>query len=292
VLRRGGALRVVLPGTEVEDHRRDVVDPAGAVRRADEPLDRLLRVGRLPEHGRDLAVADHPGQPVGREQDPVAVADLQDPLVDLDRPVDAECPRQDAAVRVGLRLRLGDLTLLDHPVHEGVVLGQHLEPTVAEQVRARVADVREAHLFAVDERGGEGGPHPLNLAVGSRALEDRAVRLLDLLREVALPRGEQPAHGVERQVRGDLPAAVPAHPVGDRVERLLDEVGVLVALADLADVGGGPDRDPHRRSSSTVLPTLTTSPAWTSTGCVTFRSLRNVPFVEPMSSTYQAPSSP
>ena len=43
------------------------------------------------------------------------------------------------------------------------------------------------------------------------------------------------------------PAAVAAHAVGDRDEAdgVVDEVAVLVALADPADVGGGADDQPH-----------------------------------------------
>ena len=60
-------------------------------------------------------------------------------------------------------------------------------------------------------------------------------------------------------------------------------------LADPADVGGGPDLDPHRRSSSTVVPTRTRSPGCTMAGAASRWSFTNVPFVEPRSSTYQEP---
>ena len=71
---------------------------------------------------------------------------------------------------------------------------------------------------------------------------------------------------LERQLRRDLATPMPAHAVGHRVERRLDQVGVLVALADPADVGGHPHLDLHRRSSITVVPIRTLSPACTMAG--------------------------
>src|SRR3712207_1477469 len=97
---------------------------------------------------------------------------------------------------------------------------------------------------------------------------------------------------LEREVRGHLSAEVPAHAVRDREQRLEEQVRVLVAVPDLADVGRRADRDLHRRSSSTVLPSFTTSPECTSSARSTLWSLRKVPFVDPTSSTNHEPFSP
>jgi hypothetical protein len=277
---------------EVDDHGGDVVDPARVVRGANEAVDGLLRILDLREHRDDLIVAHHSGQAVRAQQEPVAVLHRDDALVDLHVAVDPERAGQDAAMRVVLGLGLGDLALDHHPADQGVVLGQRAQLPFAEQVRARVADVREPDLGVVHEDGGERGAHPGHGAVLLGARENGAVRLLDLFGERALVRLEQALDGLEGEVRRHLPAAMTAHPVGDRVQGVVHEERVLVALTDLPDVRRCPDDDPHRRSSSTVLPTLTTSPAWTSTGEVTFRSFRKVPFVDPRSSTNQAPFSP
>src|SRR3712207_9177764 len=53
---------------------------------------------------------------------------------------------------------------------------------------------------------------------------------------------------LEREVRGHLSAEVPAHAVRDREQRLEEQVRVLVAVPDLADVGR--DRKSTRLNSS------------------------------------------
>ena len=84
---------------------------------------------------------------------------------------------------------------------------------------------------------------------------------------------EQPLDGLQREARRHLAAgARPSHPRPRQARD--DEEGVLVALADLADVRRGADTDLHRLSSRTVLPTFTTSPAWTSRSASTRRSLK------------------
>ena len=61
-------------------------------------------------------------------------------------------------------------------------------------------------------------PMPETLAVVLRAVEHRAVGLGDLFGERALPALEHPLDGLEREARCDLAAAVPTHPVRDRVQ--------------------------------------------------------------------------
>ena len=61
-------------------------------------------------------------------------------------------------------------------------------------------------------------------------------------------------------------------------------------VADPARVGGDPGGDPHRRSSTLVVPTRIVSPGVSIAGATSFCSFTNVPFVEPRSSTYQLPA--
>ena len=81
---------------------------------------------------------------------------------------------------------------------------------------------------------------------------------------VGSPRGEGLAEGVDGDRRGDLAAAVAAHAVGDGPQPVGvgDERRVLVDLPDLAGVarGAGPQLG-HPRTSNTVLPICTRSPA-------------------------------
>src|SRR5262245_4039137 len=286
---RGGA-RPLAVVAEIQDDRGDVVDPAGAVGQDDQALHRLLGIRRIQEGPPDLVLGDHPGHAVGAQQQPVTRLDAHVALVDLHALVHAQRPREDAAMRVRLGLLRRDLAFDDHAVHQRVILGELCELSAPQQVCARVADVRKVHLVAVDECGGEGGAHARDAPIALRAVEDGPVGLRDLIGEGPLVPLEQLLNGLQRKARSHLAAAVAAHAICHGVQRPLDQVGVLVALAHLADVRRGADPDPHRRSSSTVLPTFRTSPAWISTGCCTRWSFRSVPLVDPRSSTYQAPS--
>ena len=133
-------------------------------------------------------------------------------------------------------------------------------------------------------------PIPATARSVMRALEDGAVRLADHVRRATpSPVSNSCLDASRARARGDLAAAVSAHAVGDREQRRHHQVGVLVALADVADVGRDARLDPHRRSSSAVLPILITSPGCTwparraAGRSVACRSS------SPRSSTYQAP---
>src|SRR5580765_8749310 len=82
---------------------------------------------------------------------------------------------------------------------------------------------------------------------------------------------------------------MPAHPVRDGIQRRVQQVGVLVPRAHLPDVGRDPGFDPHRASSTIVVPTRIRSPAVSIAGAANRCSFTKVPFVEPRSSTYQEP---
>ena len=76
---RGRHVRAPLVGvagvcaSDVEHDDRDVVDAAGAVRRAHQPVRRVLRIGRGLQDRHDLILGDHAGEPVAAEQQAVAV---------------------------------------------------------------------------------------------------------------------------------------------------------------------------------------------------------------------------
>ena len=266
--------------------------PARAVRGLDQPVGRPLRVG-LGLHDRlQLVLGHHPEQAVAAEEQPVAVHQRDLVLVDVHLGLGADRAGEDVAVRMDLGLGLGDLAGLHHAVHERVVVRQLAERARAQQVRAAVPDVREPDGAPFDLRGGERGTHPAHVPVLLRPGEDRAVRLTHLLGERRVALAEERLDRLEGELRRDLAPAVTPHPVGDRVEGGLDEVRVLVALADPPDVGRDADLDLHRRSSSTVWPTRIRSPGCTIAGAARRCSFTKVPFVEPRSSTYQEPFLP
>ncbi len=281
---RGRRGRSRLAG-EVDDHRRHVVDAAVLVRLGHEGTHRLGGIGRVAEHREDPVVAHHAGQAVGAQQQAITVLEVDDALVHEHVGLGAERAGEHAALRVARGLLGGQLTAHLHLSDHRVVLGERAQVAVAQQVRARVADVGQAQPVAVGHRRGQRRPHPRDVGVAQRSLEHRAVRVDELLGERAALVLEQRFQGFEREVRGDLAALVPAHPVGDGHERDLDEVGVLVPGTHLADVGRRGDGRLHARSSITVVPIRIRSPARTCARPSRRRSFRNVPFVDPRSCT-------
>jgi hypothetical protein len=129
-----------------------------------------------------------------------------------------------------------------------VVLRQLPQLAVAQQVDARVADLADEVAAPGEDEHRGGGPHPLLVRLGDRALEDRHVRVAQRGGDAGLDGGVvEVAHRAE--LAGDdlhghlarhLAGGVTAHPVGDDEEaaRLVrvGEEAVLVARADHADV--------------------------------------------------------
>ena len=115
----------VLPEVDVDDVRddaRDVVGPAAAQRQLDQPVGALPRVRVGPQRVGEGLVADHPGQAVGAQQVPVAGPRLADGQRRLDL-LPGQRAQQQRALRVGVRLLLGDPALVDQRLDERVVLG-------------------------------------------------------------------------------------------------------------------------------------------------------------------------
>ena len=190
--RAGGPARslVVLADRRQHDDG-DVVDPARSVRGLHEPVGGLLRLLAVLEDRLDLVLGHHAGETVAAEQQAVAVEQRDRVLVDLDLFVGAEGPGEDVLVRVHLGLGLGDLARLHHPRHERVVRRELAELAVAEQVRARVADVGDQRAGAVDLGRRERRPHPGETFVLDGAIPDRAVGAADVVRERAPALGRE-----------------------------------------------------------------------------------------------------
>ena len=157
----------------------------------------------------------------------------------------------------------GDPALVDERLDEGVVLGDLGEDAVAQQVGARVADVRQRQPVAGAQQRGDRRPHAGELGL-----------LLDPVEELVVGGADRAPRCVERVVgavrlavqgasspiaseEATSPAGVPAHAVGDDEQVRPGVPGVLVVLADEPDVGAGrvAQGDGHRRylrSSRTV----------------------------------------
>src|SRR5665811_1693199 len=123
--RRGGAL-------EPEGERRDVVAPAGAVGLLDQRAHGLAQRAGVAQGGGDALLADHRRQAVGAEQEDVAGGGRGGLHVDVDLRFGPERTGDDRALRVLLRLRVGDLAFAPHLLDQRVVAGQPLELAAAQ----------------------------------------------------------------------------------------------------------------------------------------------------------------
>ena len=191
----------------------------------------------------------------------------------------------------------GEPALAHELLDEAVVLGQLFQLAALQQIGPRVADVHERQPLLVvlvhQSDGGHGRRHPLEVRVVPGQLPHRVIGFEHRADE-AVDRMivERRAEGLDGGLRGDLSCLVAAEPVSDGEERVGDQETVLVDRPHVADVGGRSVREPrHFASSMIALPTWTRSPRRTGVALATFLRLRNVPLVEPRSSTNTWPLS-
>jgi hypothetical protein len=213
---------------EAEEDHGDVVAPAGLVGRGHQGPGGLLHGGRLTQHGGDLAVLDHGGQPVAAQEEHVAGLGRPCGRVDLHGGLGAQGAGDDGALRVVVGLLGGELALALELLDQRVVVGEALEGAVAQPVGARVADMGHGDIVLADHRGGDRGAHALAGAVGLGQVVDALIGQADpraqgslgvLVAFVVEPRLE----GLHGQPRGDLAGLGAAHPVGDYEQRSAGE---------------------------------------------------------------------
>ena len=162
-----GAL-VVLGVALAEAHEDggDVVLAAPLVGELDERLGRGVAV-LSPRYGLELVgVLEVAVQAVEREEELVAGEHLDHERVDLDALVDADRAGDGVLLRDLLDLLARELAALDELVEDGVVLGDLLDPAVAQQVDAAVADVGDEAVRADDEQRRERRAHAALAGVG------------------------------------------------------------------------------------------------------------------------------
>ena len=136
-----------------------------------------------PEDLLDAVVRHHRGQAVGVEHEHVAGLGLVDVDVDLDVGLGAERARDDGPLGMHLGLLLRELAAQHQLADQRVVVREPDQVAAAQQVGARVADVRDRHLALADVRRGQRGPHAGRPRVGPRAVVDRAIGALDDLHQ-------------------------------------------------------------------------------------------------------------
>ena len=238
--RRAGVRAAAVDVLEAEQDHGDVVAPAGVVGGGDQLAAGAVELGHALHHGPHADLVDHRRQAVRAQQVDVAAAGGERLDVDLHLALGAERARDHRALRVRLRLLLGELAAGHELADQRVVAREPRELAVAPQVGARVADVGDRDLGLADVGGRAGRAHAGGLLVGARAVVDAAVGLLDDPHEAVGGRAvaEPGVEGLDRHLRGDLAGLGAAHAVGDHEQRRADEVVVLVALALAAQVGG------------------------------------------------------
>ena len=268
-----GASRRRCVGAILDPHEDDgdVVDAALLVGQVDEALAQLF--GRLAGVGRDvvadLLVGEHRRQPVGTEEERVALLELHLAQVGRHRRPSPEGPRHDVLERVRLGLFLGQDSGRHLLVDPRVVVRETRERSSAEEVRAAVAHVGEREDLFVEEAGDDGRAHPLQPRLRGDRGHHALVGLLDrdgqpVAVEVELVvvlegprrffllagRGDELADRLDRDLGGDLACGVAAHAVGDDEEALgrVEGERILVVLALPPDVGQAERVDPGHSS--------------------------------------------
>jgi hypothetical protein len=191
--------------------------------------------------------------------------------VDLHGVAHAERARDDVLVgEVALLLfrhvRLGFLVVLE----QGMVARDLRDASGADAVAAAVADVRDVHLVAADQRGHDGRAHALVADVARRRLEDAVVRQLDAAHQAVLDVRERPVHLVRPgrvlvlgalveltdrlggELAGHLARCMATHAVGDDEQLLVFNEGKVILIVGSLhpDIGLGGVADLHGRSMS------------------------------------------
>ena len=136
-----------------------------------------------------------------------------------------------------------DDALIEQILHLGVILGLSDQSPLPEQVEPRIADVRPVGIIGLDDARHAGRSRRLQhrelVGVGAERLMRALHRVLQELERVR-ERGlrlllEALDEKPDRDLRGDLPAGVPAHAIGDHQQQRVAAVGIRKPiLIDLA----------------------------------------------------------
>ena len=140
----GGTLQATVGGREL----RFTLEPAGPGVRVDSGIEAGDEVSGL----YDPMIAKLIVHDIDRDR---AAADRLEGHLDVDVGAAAQGPRDDVAHRVALRGVVAEEAELDLLVHPGVIARQAQQPSVAQEVHAAVAHVRDDRPVARGEHCGE-----------------------------------------------------------------------------------------------------------------------------------------
>ena len=259
----------------IGDDHGDVVRTAAAQRQLDQPVRTVGDVFDL-QRLQDGVLADRIGQAVRAEQIAIAGPGFAHDQGGLDL-VTGQRPHDQRTLRVTVCFLGGDSAFVDQGLDEGVVLGDLVELTVAQQIATRVADMDQSKSVAREQDCGERSAHAVEFGLHLDVCRDRRITFVHSGVELA----QQVAAGLvvievgqrgDHQLRGDLAGGVTAHAVGQgqQPRTRVDRVLVVGAHQPAVAAGGVAQNQRHGRSSIAVLPIRTGVPMGTRTAVVTF----------------------
>src|SRR4029077_12577484 len=209
--------RAVVVVDDVGDHHGDVVGAAAAQRQFDKAVGAVGDIGDL-QGVEDGFVADRVGEAVRAQQVAITGAYFPHGQGGLDL-MTGERPHAQRSLRVAVCLFPGDPPFVNQGLDERVVLGDLGQLAVAQQIAARIADVRQPKTVAREQDCGECSAHPLEVGFHLDLCGDGGVA--GTYRPVEL--GQQVAAGFvvvevgqcgNYQLGSDFSGGVPAHAVG------------------------------------------------------------------------------
>src|SRR5205823_2667881 len=126
--------------------------------------------------------------------------------VDVDIRVRSQRTGDHGALWMHLGFLRRELAALHQLVDERVILSELLDPALADEVRAGVADVSERDAIVLGERNGDRRTHARGVRIGARPVVDATVRLLDQVEDPILPAAADRAlaEGRSCEARRDL----------------------------------------------------------------------------------------
>jgi hypothetical protein len=145
--------------TTIGDYAGDVVGSAAPQGQLDERLAGRSRIGVLAQRRLDGVGADDVGEPVAAQQVAVASAGLAHRQVGLDVGATVQCLQDQRLLRMVACLLCSDPPVVDQRLHPSVVAGDLLEPSVAQDVPARVTHMDQPQPTAGAQQGGERRAH-------------------------------------------------------------------------------------------------------------------------------------
>ena len=198
-----------------------------------------LGIAELAQDIADLLVLQHGGKAVRAQQQAVTRLHVNLVQIRFGAGIAAQRAGDVRALRVRLCLRGGDAARFHQVGNQAVIARNLLQMAFVQQIGARVAHLRNDQALAFQHGGRAGGSHAFAPFAFASSANDGQVRLLYGLPECGGigMLGRAAGNGVDGNLRGNLASGVTTHAIAHYVERRRNGEGILVVVADAADVG-------------------------------------------------------